>query len=441
MFVGVAMQFTATGLMGLKPKQKPYEVFDDSGERGTGRLGLRVNVSGQKTFIYRYFIGKSRSYIQLGNLANNFGLAEARKQALELGGLLKQGIDPKQHIQEKKERDIAKKHLEHELLKEEARKGSIEQLFHSYTAQMQKDGKRTYTATLTALEKETYPVVPKHTKAKDVTVEHIVEILARMIQRDAVTQSNRVRSYLMAAFNYGMKHDHDPANRSVNVLYGLQLNPVTPVPKQRSAERVGENWLKLEELRWLLANFNMAKSNDFYLGKLLKLCVYTGGQRPYELAASKWSAINWQQQTLDVVPAVSKNKRAHLVPLNDSAIAVLQQLHDLRAESEFIFPHRDKADQHLLLGSLGKCISRFIEQTGFRKFIARDIRRTCKTLMGEMGVSKQLRDRIQNHALQDVSSRHYDRYEYVEEKRVALQNWEAWLSGEVQSNVRSFYGR
>jgi len=41
----------------------------------------------------------------------------------------------------------------------------------------------------------------------------------------------------------------------------------------------------------------------------------------------------------------------------------------------------------------------------------RDLRRTWKTLAGKAGVSKEIRDRIQNHALQDVSSKAYDRWE------------------------------
>ncbi|STI85422.1 integrase [Escherichia coli] len=52
-----------------------------------------------------------------------------------------------------------------------------------------------------------------------------------------------------------------------------------------------------------------------------------------------------------------------------------------------------------------------------------DLRRTCKTLMGEAGISKEIRDRIQNHALNDVSSKHYDRYDYLPEKRRALEIW------------------
>ncbi|MEY0164830.1 integrase, partial [Providencia rettgeri] len=64
----------------------------------------------------------------------------------------------------------------------------------------------------------------------------------------------------------------------------------------------------------------------------------------------------------------------------------------------------------------------------FKHFTARDLRRTCKTLMGEIGISKEIRDRIQNHALNDVSSKHYDRYDYLNEKRVALTKWEEKLN-------------
>jgi hypothetical protein len=38
-------------------------------------------------------------------------------------------------------------------------------------------------------------------------------------------------------------------------------------------------------------------------------------------------------------------------------------------------------------------------------------------------VSKEIRDRIQNHALQDVSSKNYDRWTYMPEKRVAMEKW------------------
>jgi len=57
--------------------------------------------------------------------------------------------------------------------------------------------------------------------------------------------------------------------------------------------------------------------------------------------------------------------------------------------------------------------------------------------MGELGIAKDLRDRLQNHALNDVSSKHYDRYEYLPEKRRALELWERRLLDLAADNVVS----
>jgi len=43
--------------------------------------------------------------------------------------------------------------------------------------------------------------------------------------------------------------------------------------------------------------------------------------------------------------------------------------------------------------------------------------------MGEIGIHKSIRDIIQNHAMNDVSSKHYDRWDYLPEKREALEKW------------------
>lgn len=75
-------------------------------------------------------------------------------------------------------------------------------------------------------------------------------------------------------------------------------------------------------------------------------------------------------------------------------------------------------------------------------FQPKDIRRTVKTLMGFAGIRKEDRDRFQNHALNDVSSKHYDRYEYLAEKRQVIAVWDdylgAILSGQSKTNILSF---
>jgi integrase len=57
----------------------------------------------------------------------------------------------------------------------------------------------------------------------------------------------------------------------------------------------------------------------------------------------------------------------------------------------------------------------------------RDLRRTWKTLASQAGVPKEIRDRIQNHALQDVSSKSYDRWNYMPEKRAGMAKWDEFV--------------
>ncbi len=425
--------FTMNAIKGLKPKERQYELFEDNGEKSTGRLGVSVGSSGTKTFIYRFYWNGKRQFIQLGKFPE-LSLAEARDQTKLFGGQLKSGKNPKTELENER---IAKE-LQARL---EAEKGSIKQLIDGYVFKMQVDGKRTYTDVQRRLAKDVYDVIPPATKAKDVTPLHVKQILSNMIQRGAVVQSNRVRSYLHAAFQYGLKADFDPMSHHEQIVFGLSMNPVSVVPRQAHAEKPGDNWLNKHEICQLMETFSSAKKVSWMVQELLRLCVYTGGQRPYEIVSSEWSSVNWEEKTLLITNDLSKNKREHLIPLTDTALDILRNIRISIAESRFIFPQKGGL-KPFRTDSLAQAIGYYRKQfPDFPYFVGRDIRRTCKTLMGELGISKELRDRIQNHAFQDVSSKHYDRYSYLPEKRRALEAWEGRLNGtDAVANVINFAG-
>ncbi|MHA6962875.1 tyrosine-type recombinase/integrase [Zobellella denitrificans] len=426
--------WTAQEIKGLKPKARQYEVFENSRQRGVGRLGVIVSPTGSKIFIFRFFWEGARVTMQVGKYPE-MSLTQARDLTGQYGAMLKQGINPKAEAERQQQAMEA-------AAQAEALKGSVRQLFEGYTNKMQAEGKRTHKAVLYSLQKEAYPITPPDMKAKDVTPDHIKRILSAMIIRGAVVQSNRTRAYLMAAFNYGLAHDNDPANMDQGVLFGLLSNPVAAVPKQSHAEKPGQNWLKLHELRHLLDTFGETAKIGWLVGKLLELIVHCGGQRPYELIASRWDVVDWVERTLLVTPDISKNKRPHLIPLTDSALTVLREIHSHTGETPYIFPKRGKPDEHMVSGSMAQAVKYYREANpDFPFFTARDIRRTCKTLMGEAGLSKEIRDRIQNHALQDVSAKHYDRHDYLNEKRQALEVWEGRLNqAEPVANVVNLRG-
>ena len=61
-----------------------------------------------------------------------------------------------------------------------------------------------------------------------------------------------------------------------------------------------------------------------------------------------------------------------------------------------------------------------------------DLRRTFRTRLPQLGVPADIRDRLMNHIPTDVGTKHYDRYQYLDEKRAALMAWDASLAGILQ---------
>ena len=67
-------------------------------------------------------------------------------------------------------------------------------------------------------------------------------------------------------------------------------------------------------------------------------------------------------------------------------------------------------------------------------FSARDLRRTFKTLAGSIGISLEMRNRLQGHALVDVGSIYYDRYDYLSQKKEAMEKWAVGLELIIRGN-------
>nr|WP_233090555.1 site-specific integrase [Vibrio sp. IB15] len=163
--------------------------------------------------------------------------------------------------------------------------------------------------------------------------------------------------------------------------------------------------------------------------RFIKLCFYLGGQRPYEIANTKWSDINFRDKTLTIRAEIFKTNHAHVVPLTHTAVEILKEcLKDNEFNSPFVFHKKTKPTEPMPSNTLAQALLSYKRNTEIDNFIARDFRRTFKTLGGQFKISKEVRDRIQGHAISDVSGKHYDRYEYLDEKRDGLELWEAVLN-------------
>ena len=55
------------------------------------------------------------------------------------------------------------------------------------------------------------------------------------------------------------------------------------------------------------------------------------------------------------------------------------------------------------------------------------LRKTFITQMARLGIGREIRDRLTNHVDPSVDARHYNAYDYLSEKRAALQLWDTEL--------------
>jgi integrase len=64
-----------------------------------------------------------------------------------------------------------------------------------------------------------------------------------------------------------------------------------------------------------------------------------------------------------------------------------------------------------------------------------DLRRTAATEMGRLGVAEFTIAKVLNHASRGITGQVYNRYEYLDEKRAALDLWAGCLAGWVGPKV------
>jgi integrase len=277
-------------------------------------------------------------------------------------------------------------------------------------------------------------------RAADVTPQDVREALADIYDRGVIVMAAQTRAYLSAAFAFGLASANSYTGAASRVNWGLKFNPVTAIPADPEAKRAGERHLAPWELRtfwrWLEANAGRSRGTV-----VLRLEACTG-QRLTEITVLNEASYDAAEKMLDW--SKTKNGLPHAIPLPAQAVRLLDKLEP--NSHGLYFPNGRRPNQPMGDKMPERLIYAFRAEHNAKEgarviapFTPRDLRRTWKTLAGAAGLSKEIRDRIQNHARSDVSSRHYDRYSYLAEKRAAMKTWEVYLerilSGELDNPV------
>lgn len=254
-----------------------------------------------------------------------------------------------------------------------------------------------------------------------VTQDHIIPFLAEIHDRGATFSANQMRNTIHAAFSYAIRSASSYYDRGGATNWGLKFNPVSAIRSNPAAREPRTRALTEREYRlfwrWLEAERGSNSSFD-----AIRIVMATG-QRACEILRLSTDHFDCQERVIRW--ARTKNGRSHAIPLPRQAFEIL---HGLSPDHTGLFFNRGRnRSRHTRTESVSRLIRRYIRETGAAHFEARDLRRSWKTLTGAAGLTKSIRDRLQNHALGDVSSRHYDMWDYMREMREGMEIWERRL--------------
>ena len=373
----------------------------------------------------------STSYTLVGARARAIALAAMQREHGDLVGYMhEQRQDAAEAVQQSRD--------DRSTRKQETFDYSLEKLCTAYWQHLEADGKSSARDVRNGLRLwviEQHPTLAS-SKASQITTEDVLTILRAIIDAGHTTTTNRVRSYLSAAYTFGLGSVTDPLASSRASGFRLTSNPVAPVKRVASFEKAGERVLTSDELGELLRRLD---ATDTLASKAATLSIRLGGQRIKQLLAATRSDYDTEASTLTLKDAKGRriHPRLHILPVVNSVGALVTDA------LKNPHPKRNGLYHGLTMETVSKQIrkiSRDMEAEGTEPFGWRDLRRTCETMLASMGISKDLRAQIQSHGLSGVQDRHYDKHQYIDEKRNVLTAWNVRLDElqagqEAASNV------
>ncbi|HEV2506803.1 MAG TPA: tyrosine-type recombinase/integrase [Mesorhizobium sp.] len=301
----------------------------------------------------------------------------------------------------------------------DTRPGTVADLFEAYVAALKEARKPSWKEAEKGLNKIA-DTLGRNRPARDIEPDEITAIIRPIYERGKRSMADHVRSYIRSAYSWGLKSEHDYRSTSARRFH-LVYNPAAGIPTE--PKNVGTRWLDEDEF---LRLYHWLECPDTPVhppyARAVRILLLTG-QRVEEIArlhVDQWDAkeriIDWSK---------TKNGKPHAIPVPKIAAELLEEIKP--NEHGWFFPSAQDPSKPVSHGTLYSFMWRQREREVIPVVTNRDLRRTWKTLAGKAGLSKEIRDRIQNHTLQDVSSKHYDRWNYMAEKRAGMAKWDKFV--------------
>jgi integrase len=330
---------------------------------------VRATSQNQGTYYLRYKDDTGKTCHQRIGRTTDITLAEARRQARRLKSEISLGNDPRG--------------------KEKAKQAvmSYNEFFEQHYLPYVKPRKRSWDR-----DEELYRLRIKqvlgHKKLNQITRQQIQSFHTALKEEGlaAATCNHHVKlikQSLNLAISWGMMEDANPAAK---VPLFLEDNKV-------------ENYLSDAELERLLTVLHTDENRTVCQIALLLLST---GCRLNELLSAKWVDVDLENKTLKIRATNSKSKQLRSVPLNESAMEVLNQL-DTRGKFDYIFVNQQIGKPYT---TITKVWARLRKQAGLDHLRLHDLRHQYASFLVNSGRTLYEVQQILGHSDSKVTQRY-----------------------------------
>jgi integrase len=260
-----------------------------------------------------------------------------------------------------------------------------------------------------------------------ITKRDVIDLLDSIVDRGSPITANRLRAHLNTLFNWAKGRDI------------IQVNPLDGI-KPPAPEKARDRVLTVDEIRLF---WQASVGMEYPFGPLYRVLMLTG-QRLREVAEITWQEVNGDTWTLPA--SRSKNGDEHVVPLSPEVVAILQALPKI---GRFIFTTTGKSPvsgftrakervNRLMIEAVNRTRPAGADPVAIPPFTIHDLRRTAATGMAGLRFPPHVVEAVLNHrsGTRRGVAGVYNRFDYAEEKRAALEAWARVLTKLGESDTR-----
>ncbi len=382
-----------TVLASLEPEEKEYRE-----NYGSDGIYFAVKPNGSKRWILRYKdSNNSWRWSGLGTYpATTAKMARDKAQAF-IKELQKEGTSP-----------VDKKKGE----KRDATVKGVFELFYQ-KQKLNKVSQKQLNEMNNAFERHVLPFIGK-TPIYKVTVQECFDIQKRLQDRGTFSTADKIRSWLNRTFRHAVAcglTDTNPASYLIDA--SIKRPPSQNFP-----------YLLEDELPDFLRALRESRYSTHTTLSAAWLVIYTAS-RPGMVRWAEWSEFDFEEKTWTIEADKMKMKKAHIIPLTNQVIALLESLKEYTGHSKYLFPSDYATRQPVMSDAT---INKAFSLIGYkRKMTGHGSRHTFKTLVAEHGWNKDWSELQLAHTKKGIEDV-YNKAQYLKPRAIMMQWYNDYLN-------------